>query len=37
LGREILERAGATAGEIDRIMWRNSADLYQLPYEEPAA
>jgi predicted TIM-barrel fold metal-dependent hydrolase len=37
LGREILERAGATPGEIDRIMWRNSADLYQLPYEEPAA
>jgi predicted TIM-barrel fold metal-dependent hydrolase len=37
LGREILERAGASPAEIDRIMWRNSADLYQLPYQEPVA
>ena len=36
LGREILERAGATPSEIERIMWRNAADLYQLPYDEPA-
>jgi predicted TIM-barrel fold metal-dependent hydrolase len=36
LGREILERVGATPSEIDRIMWRNSADLYRLPYEEGA-
>ncbi len=32
LGLEILERGGATAGEIERIMWRNAADLYKLPY-----
>jgi predicted TIM-barrel fold metal-dependent hydrolase len=36
LGREILERAGATPGEIERIMWRNAADLYKLQYEAPA-
>jgi predicted TIM-barrel fold metal-dependent hydrolase len=36
LGREILERAGATPREIERIMWRNAADIYKLPYEEPA-
>ena len=36
LGREILERVGATPSEIERIMWRNAADLYQLPYDEPA-
>jgi predicted TIM-barrel fold metal-dependent hydrolase len=36
LGREILERAGATVSEIERIMWRNSADIYKLPYDEPA-
>jgi predicted TIM-barrel fold metal-dependent hydrolase len=35
LGREILERAGASEGEIERIMWRNAADLYTLPYDEP--
>jgi predicted TIM-barrel fold metal-dependent hydrolase len=35
LGKEILERHGATPGEIDRIMWRNAADLYQLPYDAP--
>jgi predicted TIM-barrel fold metal-dependent hydrolase len=37
LGLEILERAGATPAEIERIMWRNAADLYQLPYDTPAA
>jgi predicted TIM-barrel fold metal-dependent hydrolase len=37
LGREFLERAGATPSEIERIMWRNAADLYKLPYEDPAA
>jgi predicted TIM-barrel fold metal-dependent hydrolase len=36
LGREILEREGATPSEIERIMWRNAADLYELPYDEPA-
>jgi predicted TIM-barrel fold metal-dependent hydrolase len=36
LGREILERAGSTPAEIERIMWRNAADLYRLPYELPA-
>jgi predicted TIM-barrel fold metal-dependent hydrolase len=35
LGREILERVGATPSEIERIMWRNAADLYKLPYDEP--
>jgi predicted TIM-barrel fold metal-dependent hydrolase len=37
LGLEFLRRAGATPGEIERIMWRNAADLYKLPYDEPAA
>ena len=36
LGREILERAGATPSEVERIMWRNAADLYKVPYDEPA-
>ena len=36
LGLEILERAGATPSEIKRIMWRNAADLYKLPYDQPA-
>jgi predicted TIM-barrel fold metal-dependent hydrolase len=36
LGREILERAGATPSEIERIMWKNAADLYKMPYDEPA-
>jgi len=36
LGREILERAGCTPSEIERIMWRNAAEMYKLPYEEPA-
>jgi predicted TIM-barrel fold metal-dependent hydrolase len=37
LGREILERGGCTPSEIERIMWRNAADLYKLPYDDPAA
>ena len=37
LGRESLERAGATPSEIDRMMWRNAADMYKLPYDDPAA
>ena len=37
LGREILEREGASEGEIERIMWRNAADLYKLPYDEPGS
>jgi predicted TIM-barrel fold metal-dependent hydrolase len=36
LGLEILERVGATPAEIERIMWKNSADLYRLPYDEAA-
>ena len=35
-GREILERYGATEGEIERIMWKNCADLYKIPYDMPA-
>lgn len=35
LGREILERAGASESEIERIMWRNAADLYGLQYDSP--
>jgi predicted TIM-barrel fold metal-dependent hydrolase len=33
LGREVLERAGATESELARIMWQNAADIYQLPYD----
>jgi len=33
LGREILERAGCTESEIERIMWKNAADLYKLQYD----
>ena len=33
IGLEILERAGCTQSEIDRIMWKNCADLYGLEYE----
>jgi predicted TIM-barrel fold metal-dependent hydrolase len=36
LGREFLERAGATPSEIERIMWRTAADLYKIPYDDPA-
>jgi predicted TIM-barrel fold metal-dependent hydrolase len=35
LGLEVLERAGATHSEIERIMWKTCADIYKLPYEEP--
>ena len=35
LGREILERAGASESEIERIMWKNAADIYQLAYDAP--
>jgi uncharacterized protein len=35
LGRELLERAGASESEIARIMWKNAADMYNLPYDEP--
>jgi predicted TIM-barrel fold metal-dependent hydrolase len=35
LGREILERAGATPSEIERIMWKNAADMYKIPYDAP--
>jgi predicted TIM-barrel fold metal-dependent hydrolase len=35
LGYEILERAGSTPSEIERIMWKNCADLYKLPYDAP--
>jgi predicted TIM-barrel fold metal-dependent hydrolase len=35
LGLEVLERAGATHSEIERIMWKNAADMYKLPYEAP--
>ena len=36
LGREILQRAGATEAEMERIMWRTAADLYKLPFDEPS-
>ena len=35
VGREVLERQGCTESEIERIMWRNAADLYKLPYDAP--
>ena len=35
LGREVLERAGCSESELARIMWKNAADLYKLPYETP--
>ena len=35
LGLEILQRAGASESEIERIMWKNAADIYQLPYDAP--
>ena len=37
LGLEVLQRAGATPGEIDRLMWKNAADLYKLPYDDSVA
>jgi predicted TIM-barrel fold metal-dependent hydrolase len=36
LGLEFLKRAGCTPAEIERIMWRNAADLYKIPYDEPS-
>lgn len=36
LGLEVLQRAGCSESEIERIMWRNAADLYKLPYDAPA-
>ena len=33
LGLEVLQKAGCTESEIDRIMWKNCADLYGLEYE----
>jgi predicted TIM-barrel fold metal-dependent hydrolase len=36
LGLEVLERAGCSESEIERIMWRNAADLYRLPYDTAA-
>ncbi len=33
LGREVLERAGCSESEMERIMWKNCADLYKLPYD----
>jgi predicted TIM-barrel fold metal-dependent hydrolase len=36
VGRETLERAGATPSEIERIMWKTAADLYKVPYDAPA-
>ena len=36
LGKEILERAGATPSEIERIMWKNCADMYKIPYDTPS-
>jgi predicted TIM-barrel fold metal-dependent hydrolase len=35
IGREILERGGASESEIERIMWKNAADIYQLKYDAP--
>jgi predicted TIM-barrel fold metal-dependent hydrolase len=35
LGREFLERAGATHSEIERIMWKNCADVFRIPYDAP--
>ena len=35
LAREILERAGATESEIQRIMWKNCADVFGIPYDKP--
>jgi predicted TIM-barrel fold metal-dependent hydrolase len=35
LGLEILVRAGATESEIERIMWKNCADVFNIPYDDP--
>jgi predicted TIM-barrel fold metal-dependent hydrolase len=36
VGREVLERSGATESEIERIMWKTCADIFKLPYDEPS-
>jgi len=36
IGLDSLKRVGATPAEIERIMWRNAAEMYKLPFEEPA-
>jgi predicted TIM-barrel fold metal-dependent hydrolase len=36
LGLEMLQRSGATPYEIERIMWRNAAEMFKFPFEEPA-
>jgi predicted TIM-barrel fold metal-dependent hydrolase len=36
IGLEALQRVGATPSEIERIMWRNAAEMYKLPFDEPA-
>jgi predicted TIM-barrel fold metal-dependent hydrolase len=33
LGLEILQRAGASESEVERIMWKNAADIYKVPYD----
>jgi predicted TIM-barrel fold metal-dependent hydrolase len=35
LGREFLQRAGATESEMQRIMWKTCADVFRIPYDEP--
>jgi predicted TIM-barrel fold metal-dependent hydrolase len=35
LGREFLEKAGATESEMQRIMWKTCADVYKIPYDKP--
>jgi predicted TIM-barrel fold metal-dependent hydrolase len=37
LGLEILQRAGCSPSEVERIMWKNAADLYKLPYDTPTS
>ena len=32
---QVLERAGATESEIERIMWKNCADVFNIPYDDP--
>ena len=35
IGVEVLERAGASLSEMERILWKNAADLYLMPYDAP--
>ncbi len=37
LGLEILQRAGTSPSECERILWRNAADMYKIPYDLPDA